>query len=338
LIQAFVPSAGRGDRLKPLSACRPKALVPVAGMPLLVHILNQLAAYNVQRVVVNRHHLSERFDSLLCRDHLNVDLCYSQEERLLDSGGGLAQAMRRYDLGNNFFYHNGDILLISDLRKLWEHHENGGHLATLLVDPFRGNRNVAMAQDGQILGFRRSIPGGRDVAWLGVAILSRSLRTFFPPRETFSILEVFEEAIRNRGKVMGYILDPRDFWEDLGTFERYIEVHRILAKGLFSLPGHAQVRQVKPGVWTAKTACVPKTTDVRGYAVVGAGTILEPRVSLENTILWEDCRVLQGIRLKGCIVLDKTQIRENHENEILSPDGNTALSFGSYSLPRSNNP
>ena len=53
---ALVLAAGLGTRLRPLSAVRAKAALPVAGEPLIVRILSQLRAAGVARVVINLHH------------------------------------------------------------------------------------------------------------------------------------------------------------------------------------------------------------------------------------------------------------------------------------------
>lgn len=53
-------AAGLGTRLKPLTDTMPKAMVPVAGRPLLEHVLLRLKACGFQRVVVNVHHFSQQ--------------------------------------------------------------------------------------------------------------------------------------------------------------------------------------------------------------------------------------------------------------------------------------
>src|SRR6185436_8552573 len=55
--RAMVLAAGRGTRLAPLTNTTPKPLVPVAGRPLLEHILSLLRAGGIEDVVVNLHHL-----------------------------------------------------------------------------------------------------------------------------------------------------------------------------------------------------------------------------------------------------------------------------------------
>ena len=51
-MQALVPAAGEGTRLRPLTADRPKGLVEVAGQPLLAHVFESLADLGIDGIVV----------------------------------------------------------------------------------------------------------------------------------------------------------------------------------------------------------------------------------------------------------------------------------------------
>ena len=58
-MKALLFAAGRGTRLKPLTDTMPKALVPVAGKPLLWHTLTRLREAGATEVIVNVRHLAE---------------------------------------------------------------------------------------------------------------------------------------------------------------------------------------------------------------------------------------------------------------------------------------
>lgn len=86
---ALVLAAGLGTRLRPLSAVRAKAALPVAGRPIVIRILEQLKAAGVERVVVNLHHRAETIARVVGDGRqLGLDVRYSWESEVLGSGAG----------------------------------------------------------------------------------------------------------------------------------------------------------------------------------------------------------------------------------------------------------
>ena len=57
---AVIPVAGAGSRLRPHTHTRPKPLLPVAGKPILGHILDQLVAVGIRRIVLVTGHMGEQ--------------------------------------------------------------------------------------------------------------------------------------------------------------------------------------------------------------------------------------------------------------------------------------
>lgn len=89
---AMVLAAGLGTRMRPLTDDRPKALVEVAGKPLIDHVLDRLREAGVSRAVVNVHHFADQMEAhLSSRRDLEV-LVSDERAALLDSGGGIQHA------------------------------------------------------------------------------------------------------------------------------------------------------------------------------------------------------------------------------------------------------
>ena len=90
---AMVLAAGLGTRMRPLTDDRPKALVEVAGQPLIDHVLRRLGESGVTRAVVNVHWFAERLESHLMARPQGPEILISDERaELLETGGGLKKA------------------------------------------------------------------------------------------------------------------------------------------------------------------------------------------------------------------------------------------------------
>src|SRR5574342_905158 len=92
-MKAMVFAAGQGERLRPLSEKIPKALVPVAGRPMIEYPLLWLRHYDIREVIINLHHLGDQIAAYLNDGaKLGLNIIYSREQQLLDTGGGLLKA------------------------------------------------------------------------------------------------------------------------------------------------------------------------------------------------------------------------------------------------------
>ena len=92
----FIFTAGLGTRLKPLTDTMPKALVPLAGKPLLQWQVEKLRDAGITDIVVNVHHFPDMIiDAVRANDGWGANIRISDErDQLLDTGGGLRKAWR----------------------------------------------------------------------------------------------------------------------------------------------------------------------------------------------------------------------------------------------------
>ena len=128
-------AAGLGTRLRPLTDNKPKALVEVAGKPMLERVILRLKRSGVDEIVVNVHHFGQQIiDFLYANDNFGVTIHVSDErEELLDTGGGILKARKWLDGGEPVIVHNADILTDFDLDEMMCQHVASEAVATLLV-------------------------------------------------------------------------------------------------------------------------------------------------------------------------------------------------------------
>ena len=108
---AMVLAAGLGERMRPLTLRMPKPLVPLAGRPLIDHVLDRLAGAGVDTAVVNVHYLPDLLEESLARRNGTKPEILVSDERgvLLDTGGGAKRALPMLGAGP-FFIHNADTV------------------------------------------------------------------------------------------------------------------------------------------------------------------------------------------------------------------------------------
>src|SRR6185312_12318956 len=92
---AMVLAAGFGERMRPLTERMPKPMVPVAGKPLIDHVLDKLAAVGVETAVVNVHYLADQIERHLAHRTAPRVVISDERAQLLDTGGGVVRALPR---------------------------------------------------------------------------------------------------------------------------------------------------------------------------------------------------------------------------------------------------
>jgi N-acetyl-alpha-D-muramate 1-phosphate uridylyltransferase len=143
---AMVLAAGLGTRMKPLTDDRPKALVEVAGQPLIDHMLGRLSEAGVTTAVVNVHAFADRLEAhLLNRTEAPTILISDERSEVLETGGGLRLA--RPMLGE-------EPIFVANIDSVWR--ETGASLTHALKaawDPERMDVLLALAPLDRTIGF-----------------------------------------------------------------------------------------------------------------------------------------------------------------------------------------
>lgn len=143
-VQAVVPAAGEGTRMRPLTADRPKGLVKVAGDPLLAHVLDTLRPVVEECVVV----VGYRGDQIVERfghSYEGLELTYVHQSERRGLADALLQAEPHID--GSFISLNGDNILRADLGGLLARHRETGADATVFLERVSRER----AREGAVL-------------------------------------------------------------------------------------------------------------------------------------------------------------------------------------------
>jgi N-acetyl-alpha-D-muramate 1-phosphate uridylyltransferase len=156
---AMVLSAGLGTRMAPANGKVPKPLVPLAGKPLIDHVLDRLAAAGVKRAVVNVHHMADQIEQHVKGRRAPVIEISDERAARLDTGGGVRKALPRLGAGP-FLIHNSDSVWIegigsnlSRLMSAWDDTRMDCLMLLALASAsygYQGRGDFAFGSDGRI--------------------------------------------------------------------------------------------------------------------------------------------------------------------------------------------
>ena len=161
-MKAMIFAAGLGTRLKPLTDTMPKALVPLAGKPLLQWQVEKLRDAGITDIIVNVHHFPDMIiDAVRANNGWGANITISDErDQLLDTGGGLRKAWREGLLGKDkpVLACNVDILSNIDIRALIAEYERTG-VSQLVVSERPTQRYLLFDEEGLLRGWTNIATG-----------------------------------------------------------------------------------------------------------------------------------------------------------------------------------
>ncbi len=216
----MILAAGRGERMRPLTERMPKPMVPVAGKPLIDHVLDRLADAGVEQAVVNVHYRADDLERHLA-GRSRPEIAISDERaELLDTGGGVVKALDRFD-DEPFFHVNSDTIWIDGVRpnlsRMSQAFDPVAMDALLLLAPvatsigYAGRGDFLMHPDGRLE--RRTERTVTPFVYAGAAILTPSMFRD-APNGPFSLNVLFDRSIET-GRLYGLRLEG--VWMHVGT-------------------------------------------------------------------------------------------------------------------------
>lgn len=238
-MEAIILAAGIGSRLRPLTDRVPKALVEVAGVPMLERVARRLVEAGATRIVINTHHHADQVEGFVREvDGFGIDVRFSREkgDAPLETGGGIKEAARHLELRGPVLVHNVDILTDLSLPALVSAHDRYA-IATLAVAD-RETRSPLLIDDEGVFGVRypsgeettaRTPHGDRgDAAFCGVSVISPRLPALMTETGRFSVIPVYLRLIREGRPVRAWPIGDA-FWTDIGTHEQLAAADRHFA-------------------------------------------------------------------------------------------------------------
>ncbi|MGE5673981.1 MAG: sugar phosphate nucleotidyltransferase [Mycobacterium leprae] len=284
-MKAVILAGGEGTRLRPLTADRPKPLVPVGNRPLLAYTLDLLAEQRFQEVFLTLGYRAAQVRGEFGHEYRGLRLQYMVEPSPMGTAGSVAALKGQLD--ETFLVIAGDLLTDADLGQLLGAHR--AHRALATIGTVRVENPLAYGilltgRDGRVRRFRekpRCDEIFSDQVNSGVYILEPAVLTGVPENRCYDFsLHLFPAMLQMEAPL--YAAPLEGFWCDIGQPATYLQANLdLLDRRLRFRPAG---EEVLPGLWVAGE---PDLTDVQidGPAAIGEGCRLAPFTRLEAGVV-----------------------------------------------------
>ncbi|MBI2951166.1 NTP transferase domain-containing protein [bacterium] len=281
---AVIPAAGVGARLRPHTYTTPKALLHVAGRPIIGHILDRVAAAGIERVVLIVGAMGDQIVDYAGRAHSFREVAFRvQAER---KGLGHALLMSRDVVsGDPALIIYGDTIFEGDLTPAFEADADGVIGVKQVEDPSRfgvvcveGGRVVRLVEKPPTFVSNLAIPGVnffRNTALLYDCLdelMARGITTLGEYQATDAFALMVE-----RGGVLKTF--PVEAWYDCGAPDAVLDTNRHLLERL-------------------------PPPDLKGQAIVVPPAFVSPSACVKNAVIGPHVSIAEGATVENAVVRD----------------------------------
>jgi len=320
VLKAVVLAAGEGARLRPLTTTRPKHMLPIAGKPILEHLLLAIREGGIRQVVVVVAYRCEMIESYFeDGERLGLDLTYVHQERLLGTANAIGLAEEYVD-EDYFLVVYGDLYIHASLIKsLVQRHSETG-LTSMTVVPVENPQQFGVVdlRDGFVRGIIEKPKAGEgygNLANAGIYVLPREVfgeisKTQASPRAEFEITDTIRLLIEKGIPIVSNVVDP-DSWLDLGRPWDLLEAsERALRSSKLEVKGTVERGVTIVGdVGVEEGARIRSGSYLEGPLLIGGGSDIGPNCHIRPfTSIGRNVRVGSACEVKASLIFDGTHI------------------------------
>jgi mannose-1-phosphate guanylyltransferase/phosphomannomutase len=312
-MNAVIMAGGFGTRLRPLTSSLPKPMVPVAGKPLMQHVVELLVAHNLTRqlslLFFQPNVISGYFGD---GSKFGVTMKYRRADADYGTAGSVKNAEDLLD--DRFLIVSGDVLTDFDLTSAIRFHEQKGALVTMVLTHMANPLAYGVVitdEDGRVTQFLEKPSWGEvisDTINTGIYILEREVLETLPARTFVDFSQhLFPRLLVERAPLYGYIAEG--YWRDIGSPEEYVRAHG----DIFAGAAHVQFPGTPSGDESARVyidlgATIAADATLAGTVIVGPRARIESGAAIQDAVIGADCVIGSRSQLISTILWDRVRI------------------------------
>ncbi|HMF00058.1 MAG TPA: NDP-sugar synthase [Terriglobia bacterium] len=303
-MKGLILAGGKGTRLRPLTLNTPKPVVPVANSPFLLFQIDLMRSAGIDEIILSLSYQPRKIEDLL-KDgsDYGVWIRYAVEGTPLGTGGAFKNAEEHIDSTAVVF--NGDVLTDIDLAAVVAHHRKKGAVATIVLSPVENPSAYGLVEtnpDGWIQRFIEK-PGPDEITCntinAGIYVLEPSVLKYMPKGEPYSFERgLFPTLLEHKEPVLSFI--STNYWIDIGTPQKYLEVHHDILSHKFASP-----RVAKSALDRATLAA---GTVVDEKSLIDQDVTIREGVRIENSVIGKNCKIDVGVHIVDSVLWSGTTI------------------------------
>ncbi|MGQ0732679.1 MAG: sugar phosphate nucleotidyltransferase [Acidobacteriota bacterium] len=331
-MKAVLLAGGKGTRLRPLTIHTPKPIVPIFDRAFLhyqIELLRQVP--EIDEVILSLNYQPRRIEEIFGDGTgTGVRIRYVVEPAPLGTGGAIRFAAQ--GVADTIVVFNGDVMTSVDVKRVVERHRERKAKATIVLTPVDNPSAYGLVEttpDGKVRRFLEKPKPDEitcDTINAGIYVLEPDTFDRIPKDVAYSIERVYFPSLIERQEAF-YAYVERGYWIDIGTPEKYLQVHQDMFDGRFTAGIFQDADRLQPIVspearvdegarlvapcFLDAGAHVKAGAVIGRHAVIGRNVVVEEEAEVTGSLVWPNSRIGQHAVVDGAILARNCHIGRN---------------------------
>jgi len=332
-MKAILLAGGKGTRLRPLTLHTPKPIVPIFDRPFLSYQIGLLKQVpEIDEVILSLNYQPRRLEEAFGDGSgLGIRLRYVVEPSPLGTGGAIKYAAKGVD--DTIVVFNGDVMTSVDVAAVVAQHRARKAKATIVLTPVDNPSAYGLVEtdaDGNVRRFLEKPSPDEitcDTINAGIYVLEPETFDRIPKNTPYSIERGYFPSLVERNETFVAWIE-RGYWIDIGTPEKYRDVHRDIFAGRCPLgpdgiasgaPVVAPDARIEDGAVLEGPCFIDAGVVVKAgarigpYTVLGKSVLVEEDAKVDGAIVWPNARIGRDASVGAALIGRSCYVGKNAE-------------------------
>ena len=310
-MKAVVLAAGEGQRMRPLTAARPKVMLPIASRPILEHLLNEVKAAGITDFVFVVGYCDKQVRGYFGDGKKwGVKIAYSEQRKQLGTADAIRMVASIVD--GNFLVINGDVIIDrADIKKLIKSTQST--MGVFEVQDPTGLGIVEISKDKVVGIYEKTQRPPSLMANAGLYLFTPEIfeainKTEKSPRGEYEITDSLKILMHKKTGLHYFQLKS---WQDFSYPWDLLRANETMMKTL--KPQHLGELEenvfIKGAVVIGKNTVVKSGVYIEGPVIIGEDCRIGPNCYIRpSTTIGNDCHIGAAVEIKNSIIMNGSDV------------------------------
>ncbi|MCL4349259.1 sugar phosphate nucleotidyltransferase [Ferroplasma acidiphilum] len=307
-IKAVVMAGGKGTRLRPITYSIPKPVVPIAGKPCMLYLLDSYYNAGIKDVIITTgYKFSSLITSIIENRHNDQAILFSVEKEPAGTAGSVKMVSNFID--DTLIVGSGDILSDFNISDIINFHKKNKAMVTIVLTEVEDPRQFGIVEmeNNRIVRFLEKPDRDQTfshIASTGIYVIEPEILDYITTMPYDFAKDLFPELMKRNIDIYGYM--GKGVWLDTGRPNDLITANQIMVEKYGKL---SDGDLIKGKNIILDMAGIHNTGIEKCY--IGRNIKAGDNVHIKDSALYDNENIGNNVEITNSLLMDNVTVREN---------------------------